>query len=164
MAVNTKKVKVRRLSFTTLEQGLAEIERLAAAERAGKLTRLGNWETGQVFGHIAWWIDGGFDGVDIRTPWYIRLLLPLMKKKMLNSAPMQGFRLPGAPEGTYGTERLSLDEGLQRVRKAIARLQAGTPTIPNEAFGRLTREEWIKLHLRHMEGHLGYLVAEGDRV
>jgi hypothetical protein len=160
MPIDLKKVSIRPLTFRTLDDALAEIERVAAADKAGKVNRLGNWEVGQILGHLAHWIQWSFDGSPIRPPWFLRLLGPMMKNKILSGKPIQGMRLPGAPEGTYGTEKLSLDEGLRRCREQFARLKSGPPAIPNAVFGRMTHEEWIKLHLRHAEGHLGYLVAK----
>lgn len=162
--VDTRSVTIRRLTLDTPERALAEAERIAAADRLGKVRRLGNWEVGQVFGHLAWWIDGAFDGYPTKPPLIIRLLGPLMKKKALTGKAPQGMRLPGAPEGTYGTERLSTDEGLARLRKAFERLRAAPPARPNPVFGAMTHEQWLKLHLRHAESHLGYLVVEGDAV
>lgn len=155
-------MRVRTVRLNSLEDLLAEAERLAAAERAGTLRRLGNWTTGQLFGHVAYWIDVSFDGSEHRAPWFIRLIGPMLKKGMINKTPKPGFRLPGVAGGTYGTTAYTLDEGLARLRRAVARLQAGTPTLPNEVFGKMTRDEWLALHLRHAEVHLGFLVVEGD--
>ena len=49
--VNTGKVADRRvLRFESIDQVLAEVDRLAAAERAGRLRRLGDWTLGQALG------------------------------------------------------------------------------------------------------------------
>ncbi len=158
--IETKHVNIRELHFKTLEEALAEVDRIAAAERSGTLQRLGNWTTGQVFGHIAYWINLGFDGGGPTPPWFIRLMGPMIKKKILYGNLQKGFRLPGAPEGTYGTENLSLDEGEKRIKAAINRLMTDTPARPNPVFGKMTREEWVALHLRHHELHLGFLVPQ----
>lgn len=158
--ITTSRVHPRTLTFTTLTQALDEAERLAECERRGALRRLGNWSTGQIFGHIAWWIDEGFDGHGFRPPWWLRLIGPLLKRRMTERRAAPGFRLPGVSAGTLGTEDLPLEEGLDRLRRAIARLQAGAPTMPDPTLGRMTHEQWIKLHLRHAELHLGFLVPE----
>jgi hypothetical protein len=156
--IQTRRVQPRELTFTTLGEALAEAERLATCERAGTLQRLGNWSTGQIFGHLSWWIDEAFDGTGSHPPWWLRLIGPLLKRRMTDRRARPGFRLPGAAAGTYGTEDMSLDEGLDRLRRAVARLQAGAPTVPDPALGWLTHEEWTRLHLRHLELHLGFLV------
>lgn len=162
--VDTKRVKIREVRLGTLEQWLAEVERIAAADRDGRVRLLGNWTVGQVFGHMAYWLDASFDGYEQRPPLVVRLLGPLMKKGMISKRPKPGFRLPGAPEGTYGTAVMTTEEGLARVRRAIGRLQASTPESPSPVFGRMSRDEWLGLHLRHAELHLGFLVVEGDAV
>ena len=71
-----------------------------------------------------------------------------------------GARLPKAPGGTFGTDRVPAAEGLRRLTAAYIRLKSGPPTIPNPAFGRLSEIEWTKLHLRHAELHLSFLREE----
>lgn len=56
--VDTKKVAGRRmLRFESLDQVIADVDRLVEAERAGRLTRLGNWTLGQTLGHLAAWAE-----------------------------------------------------------------------------------------------------------
>ena len=56
--VDTGKVPGRRpLRFESIDQVLAEVDRLVEAERAGQLKRLGNWTLGQVLGHLAVWAE-----------------------------------------------------------------------------------------------------------
>jgi hypothetical protein len=156
--IQTRRVRPRELTFTTLGEALAEAERLAACERAGTLQRLGNWSTGQIFGHLAWWIDESFDGTGFHPPWWLRLIGPLLKRRMTDHRAKPGFRLPGTANGTLGTEDMPLDEGLARLRRAVTRLQASAPTVRDPALGWLTHDEWTRLHLRHFELHLGFLV------
>lgn len=160
-SIDTKNVNIRELHFDTLEQAMAEVDRVSAAERAGKLQQLGNWTAGQNFGHLAHWINVGFDGGGPTPPWLVRKLGPiLLKKRVLYGKAWKGFRIPNAPEGTFGTEKLSLEEGERRVKAALTRLMNNTPDRPNPAFGKMTRDEWVKLHLRHFELHLGFLVPQ----
>jgi hypothetical protein len=160
--INTAKVTDRRaLRFATLREALADAERCAAADRAGTLRRTGNWTAGQVFGHLAYWIDGGFDGYAMNPPWFLRLLGPLMKKSVLKPSTRAGMRLPGAPGGTYGTDVYSTDDGLARFRAAVDRLERQCPQRPNPVFGRMTHDEWKTLHIRHAEGHLSFLHPGG---
>src|SRR5215468_5699248 len=61
--VNTKKVTGRRsLRFSTIDDVLADADRIAAADRAGTLKRLGNWTPGTIFTHVANWSSYPFDG------------------------------------------------------------------------------------------------------
>jgi hypothetical protein len=160
--IQTRRVQPRELTFHTLTEAMAEAERLAAFERDGSLQRLGNWGTGQIFGHLAWWIDESFDGTGFHPPWWLRLIGPLLKRRMTDHRAKPGFRLPGTATGTLGTEDMPLDEGLDRLRRAVARLQASAPTVRDPALGWLTHDEWTRLHLRHFELHLGFLVPRSS--
>ncbi len=44
------------------------------------------------------------------------------------------------------------------LRQAIHRLQTEEKRAPNPVLGKLTREEWDRLHCRHAELHLSFLV------
>jgi hypothetical protein len=49
--VDTAKVSGRRLlRFESIDEMMAEVDRLVEAERAGRLKRLGNWTLGQTLG------------------------------------------------------------------------------------------------------------------
>jgi hypothetical protein len=159
MAVDTKTTTDRRkLALTSLEDLRAEVKRLAAAERAGRMRRTGNWTTGQVLGHLAFWLDTVFDGIPgPKPPFFIRLLGPIVLKRMLLKGLPAGFRMPKVRAGTYGVEPLGVDEGERRMLAAIDRLERGAPPDRHAILGRLTREEWIRLHLRHAELHCSFL-------
>jgi hypothetical protein len=154
--VNTKRVSTRALRFASLDQALAEAEALAAGDAQGRVRAMGNWSLGQALGHVAWWINAGFDGGYPPPAWIVRVLGRLMKNAVLNKPPVKGMRIPGVAGGTYGTDALSTAEGLARLRAAIARLKSAPPARPNPVFGAMTHEEWTALHLRHAEGHLGF--------
>jgi hypothetical protein len=158
-AIDPIKAEHRALRFNTIDDALAEIERIAAAERAGTLRTTGNWSFGQIFGHLATWIDFPYDGYpdSVRPPWILKLVCRMMKGKFLRGPLPRGSRIPNFPEGTLGTERLSTDEGHARVVRAFKRLQGAPPLRPSPIFGVLTHEEWIAGNLRHAELHLGYL-------
>jgi Protein of unknown function (DUF1569) len=155
--IDTTTVTGRRsLVFRTIHDALADIDRLAHADRDGTLERLGNWTLGQAFGHLATWITFAYDGNPLRPPWIIRVFMKFKLSQFLKQLP-PGQRIPGVKEGTLGTEILPTDVGLERLKAALARLQREAPTKPNPIFGPLTHEQWIALHLRHAELHLSYM-------
>ena len=156
----------RTLRFDTIDDALAEAERLAAAEREGRLRRAGNWTLGQTLGHLAAWANFALDGYpdSIRPPGPVRAILRLFKGRVLKKGMTPGMRLGRhLPEGTVGTDVVPTEEGLRRFRDALRRLRATVPTIDNPVFGKLTHEEWVQLNLRHAELHLGFQVpGEGQ--
>jgi len=147
----------RTLRFPDVRAVIAELDRLDAARRAGTLRVAGNWTPGQIFGHVATWIDYGFDGYPFRPPWLLRVIGLMLKKRMISKSMPRAIKIPGAPGGTYGADVPSFDAGLTRLRAAWARLAAAAPQARNPILGRLTHAQWFQLHLRHAELHLGYL-------
>jgi hypothetical protein len=159
--VDTRKVPGRRLlRFESIDQVLIDVDRLAAAERAGKLRRLGNWTLGQALGHLASWAEYGYTGAPLKTPFFIRWVLRMRKQKFLYGPMRSGVRIPGVEGGTLATDPVPLDEALDRYRRVLTRLKAEPPTAPSPIFGPLTHEEGIALTLRHAELHLGFFVPE----
>jgi hypothetical protein len=159
--VDTGKVAGRRLlRFESIDQMLAEVDRLAEAERAGRLRRLGNWTPGQVFGHLAAWAEYSYTGVPLRVPFFIKWLVRLRRRKFLDGPMRAGGKIPGVAGGTLATESIPLEEALGRLRRVMERLKVEPPAAPNQLFGPLTHAEWIALNLRHAELHLGFLIPE----
>jgi hypothetical protein len=159
--VDTGKVAGRReLRFESLDAVLAEAERLAAAERAGRLRRLGNWTLGQTLGHLASWAEYSYTGAPLQAPFFVKWFLRLRKRKFLYGRMRAGVKIPRVEGGTLATEPVPLDEGLERLRRVLGRLKAEAPTAPNVIFGPLSHDEWVALHCRHAELHLGFLVPE----
>jgi hypothetical protein len=150
----------RRLRFETIDEALAEADRLISAEREGRLDRTGNWPLGQTLGHLATWASFALDGYppEIRAPLPVRLILRMMRGGILRKGMMAGVKIGTIPGGTVGLDVLEAEEALRRFRAAIERLRATAPSIPNPVFGRLSHEQWIQLNLRHAELHLGFQV------
>lgn len=157
--VNSKTAEHRGLHFDTIDQALAEAERLVAAEKAGTLRATGNWTLGQILGHISTWIEFAFDGypASVNPPWLVRVLVSTRKKHYLKKGMPRGIRIPKFPDGTLGTERISTEAGHARFKAAMARLAASAPPRPNPIFGTLSHDEWIRLNLCHAALHLSYL-------
>lgn len=158
MSVDTSAVTDRRkLRFEDPNQLWEDIEAIVASERAGTLRRTGNWTAGQMFGHLATFINFAYDGYPSRPPLIVKLILGMMKKKFIHGSLPAGKRIPGVEGGTWGIEPITLDDGLGRLRAAWDRLMDKPPSSPNVIFGPLSHEEWAQLHLRHAELHLSFL-------
>jgi hypothetical protein len=159
--VDTGKVATRRrLKFESIDQVLAEVDRLAEAERSGKLARVGNWSLGQTLGHLACWAEYSYAGIPMKTPFFIRWILRSRKQKFIHEPMHAGVKIPGIKGGTLATDPMPLDDSLERVRRALARLKSEPPTLVHPIFGVLTHDEWIEINLRHAELHLGFQVPK----
>jgi len=157
--VNTAKVtNRRRLRFSTIDEMIADVDRIGAAEKAGTLRRTGNWTAGQVFGHLATWSNYAYEGYPFRPPWFIRWILKKKKTAYLRDGMPAGVRIPKVPNGTFGTEEMSTEEGANRLRRAMLRLKNGeSAKFDSPAWGEMPLEERIALNLRHAELHMSFL-------
>lgn len=155
--VKTGKVTDRRtLRFSTIDDLLKDVDRLVAADRAGKLRHTGNWTAGQAMGHLATWINFAYEGYPDHPPWFIRMFLKLKRRKYITVGMDAGVRIPGIQGGTRGTEAMSTQEGADRLRKALQRLQSEPAKYGSPAWGPMSPEDRIALNLRHAELHLSF--------
>lgn len=156
--VDTGKVADRRkLRFSSLADLRAEVDRIAASERAGTLRRAGNWTAGQTIGHLATWMSFCWTPCPLKPPWFVRLIVGRMKNRYLNVGMRPGVRIPRVEGGTVGTKPMKLDEAVADYKAAIDRLERENPACPSPLFGMLTRDEATRLNLRHAELHLSFL-------
>src|SRR5687767_14780046 len=95
-------IQRRKLRFETIDDALAEAERLVAAEREGRLQRAGNWTLGQALGHLAAWANFAFDGYppECRAPLPVRMIARLLRNRFVTRPMPAGVRLGKAPGGT----------------------------------------------------------------
>lgn len=158
MTVQTKQVQRRSVRFQSIDDLRAEARRLAHADQTDGLTRLGNWTLGQALNHLATWINFAYEGFPsgAKPPLFIRVALRFMRKKMLDGGLPAGVNIPKVEGGTYGVEVVSTQEGLARLEHALQRLETEPTRHPSPAFGAMTKDESIKLNLRHAELHLGF--------
>src|SRR5436305_13194827 len=91
MPINTAKVAGRReVMYESLDDLLMDADRLVAAQQ---VTMLGNWSLGQMLAHLAAGLHMSIDGVEHRPKWFIRLIGPLFKRRVLRKMSA-GFQLP----------------------------------------------------------------------
>ena len=144
----------RDVRYETLAEFREDAERLAGAD----CRSMGQWTAGQVFDHLARSLNGSLDGYGFRANWFLRTLLaPIMKNSFLTRPMKPGFRLPRRAVEMVPDPELSAASGLDRLRDALDRLGAETPTARHPFLGLLTSEEWTALHLRHAELHMSFI-------
>lgn len=154
------------MRYGSLDDVMADADRVVAAESAGQARALGNWTPGQVMQHIARFMGCSLDGFPGELPWIWRVLGRGMRLvlggRLLAKAPPAGFRLP---EGTafLPDEGVSAAEGARDLAAVIDRVRAGDRFIPaSPLLGKLTREQWIELHCRHAELHMSFVAIDGE--
>src|SRR3989442_233125 len=98
--LDTGKVTGRRtLRFESLDEMMADVNRLADAERAGRLKHLGNWTLGQAFGHLAQWMEYAYTGTPLNPPFFIRWILRMRRKQYIHGQMKAGVKIPGVEGG-----------------------------------------------------------------
>ena len=157
MSINVKQVKGRRkLHFECYDDIRRDAEML---HRSGPLTCLGNWTAGQNYEHLAKSIDVCIDGVDYTLPLWMQWIAKPFKSFFLNRPFKPGFNLPVNLEPAfYPREIISDEDGFQLLMKALDRIKSEPRRAPSPAFGVMPESDWIKLHCRHSELHLSFLV------
>jgi hypothetical protein len=156
MPVNAKTVQGRReLNFATLDDVLADATQLVASHNTATL---GNWPLEKLIAHLAMTFDGSIDGFNAEVPLVIRLIARLFKGSALKRKMSPGIKLPAKVVPMAFPEIHCPDEALELLRKAIARSKTEKMEAPHPAFGKMTHDEWLQLHLRHCEMHLSFAV------
>ena len=158
MSVNTGKVAGRReVVYESLDDLLMDAENLVAGKN---VKMLGNWSLGQMLAHLAAALHMSIDGTDHRPPWFIRLLGPFLKRRVLRKMSA-GFQLPKpVAEKLIPATPVAPEEGLRLLQEAVKRFRSDTSRQPHNVFGKLTGAEWHQLHLRHSELHMSFATRD----
>lgn len=157
--INTKTVPGRRtLRFASLDDVVTDAATLVASPGT---RMLGSWPLDKLLMHLATAINHSIDGFSAQAPWFTRVAAPLIKGSMLNRQMRAGFRLPKRVEPDFFPSAASDQEALDTLRQAVARTKNERMTARHPVLGKLSHEEWTKLHLRHAELHLSFAVP-GD--
>ena len=161
MTVDRKNVTGRReVSYASYDELLQDAERLAA----GDVSTLANWSYPQILRHLGSSLDASIDGVSFSAPWPLRIFGKLfMKSRFLDQAIPAGFNIPDKARAQFDPDdTVSLEEGLDSLRKGIARCHQQSQRAPHPFFGQLTTEEWDRFNLRHAELHMSFVLpADG---
>ena len=156
MSIDTKTVPGRReLTFASLDEVVADAEKLVASPNT---KMLGNWPLSQLLTHLATAVNGSIDGYSAKAPWLVRLIGPLLKGRFLKNKMSPGFKLPKDVEVGFFPAVPSPQEALEELRAAVVRLKTEKMTTRHPVLGKLTHEEWTRLHLRHAELHLSFAI------
>lgn len=163
--VNTKSAPRRPLSFACTSCLKAELDRIETANARGTLGHTGNWTPAEILDHVALTWEFAFDGWPSKEKpnLLIKLFARMMKKRMVSGQTLPaGFRYGKAAAFLDPRKGVAFDVAMARLRKVIARVDSGERmTAVSPAFGALTHEEWLKLHLGHSQLHLGFIKLAG---
>jgi hypothetical protein len=163
MATDVRHARRRVVGYASLRELAADLDRIEAAHRQGRLRQLGNHSPGAVMDHLAKAVRGSIEGMAISGPFWIRIIGPMVKSRVL-AAPLRPGRvkLPSRDEAIAWNEGADFDSSLADLRAQLARLQRGeVPRMRHPMFGRLSPAEWDLFHRRHAELHLSFVGIDG---
>jgi hypothetical protein len=151
----------RTLTFGSLDEVVRDAENLLAKG----YDRAGNWDLGQVAGHLANWMTYPLDGFP-KAPLPVAMMLGLIRvtlgRKMLAQYSAPGAVMPsGKPTMTASVPPPGEDAAVAvaKLKTAAGRFDAHTvEVIPSPLFGKMTRDQALTLQLVHCNHHLGFLV------
>ena len=143
----------RELHYSNLNDIVTDAESIAA----GEYETLGTWSFGQILEHLAATFDCSIDGFSFQAPWLLRTFVaPFVKNRFFTKPMPSGFKLP-ATAGSLLPGDVSVEEGLAHLKRAIGRYETESPNAKHPFFGRLARQEWVSLALRHAELHMSFV-------
>lgn len=158
--VNTRRAEHRALWFDSIEDLEDELEWIERASADGALRAAGNWSPGQILEHLGRFWAMSLDGFGFRASWPARLLARRFKTLALRAPPPRGLQIRRQTRAILPDDDAAFEDGLALLREQIRRVREGERmTHPNPLFGRLSHDEWLRLHLNHCAMHLGFLHA-----
>jgi hypothetical protein len=152
------RVRRRVLRFGSYDELLAEVDRLSS----GPYRRAGAWSLTQNCEHLRIFMDCSMRGFgEARAPRLLRLIGPLaLRVTLVRKKIPAGVRAP-AP---FQPAAASVDDParIDAFRQTVRALEGFSGAFhPSPLFGRLTAEQWHRLHRIHAAHHLGFLVPVG---
>jgi hypothetical protein len=92
----------------------------------------------------------------LKVPAPVRWVAQTFLKPRALKRMKPGFKLPSAAKSLL-PEPTADAQGVALLRETIARWHREEQLHPHPFFGKMTREEWDRLMLRHAEMHLSFL-------
>ncbi len=159
--INTKSAPRRELKFDTIDELCADLDRIDAAYATGGLGHTGNWTPEQILDHLANFWGCSFDGFPGgNLPLLLRVMVQMLYKKKATSGhqPPPGYKIPKQAPHFLPRQGVTYQQGMQALRTCVERVKQGDAYVPESPlFGKLTRDEWTRIHLGHCGMHLSFI-------
>ena len=146
----------RDLNFSNWDEVEADIQRLAG----GQTRIIGNHSFPAIVRHLAIaneMVVG--DVVPPKLPWYMRMMMPLMRGSIFNSPVKPGFKLPTDQMQAFfwPSKEISAADAIERFKASVARYEEKGPLPAHPIFGKATSDQIRTLTLRHAAMHLSFV-------
>lgn len=145
----------RELTLNTLDDVVAEVERLAA----GKVTTTGKHGFAQIVRHLALTNNMMTGRIAVpKPPLIMRLLLPFIRSAILKGPVKPGVRLPAKAEAVFWSdEPISVLDAVQMLKESVVYYKQHGPLPVHPIFGKATREQLDRLTCSHAAMHLSFV-------
>ena len=163
--VNTKDAPRRSVSFLSLDDLKADLDRLDAASAAGGLGKTGNWSPAENLDHLAKFWNCSLDGFPPgKPPLIMRVMCQLLLKKKATTLGNQsppGFKIPKGVSHFAPSGDATYEQSAEALRTCIARVERGDSYVPaSPLFGNVTGEQWTNMHLGHCAMHMSFISVD----
>jgi len=156
MAAKTLLVERRSLKFDSLDEVLKDAELLVNAEQ---VVSAGTWNLAQTLMHLAIGMRMSMEsGINTKRSLMLQIMGPIIKRRILKHGMKPGYKLPEkVARLLVPKENTKLTTAWDALQSQVERMKECQKFYPHPVFGDLTRDEWLKLTLRHAELHLSFL-------
>lgn len=146
----------RELSFQSLEEVLAEVERLIT----GNVETTGHHDFGAILNHLALSHDvSSGQMAPPPAPFFMKLMTPLLRWMVINAKPLKaGVKLPAQAESFFWPDKnFDVQEAFEEFKASIERYKANGPLATHPFFGKMTKQQCDDLQCRHAALHLSFV-------
>lgn len=145
----------RELNFESLDDAVADVEMLLKSE----VRTTGNHTFGQIIEHLATTHDMATGKISPPPlPWFMRLLMPLMKGSILNGPIKPGFKLPAKGESFFWKQGdVDAHQAFAHLKESVDNYNTNGPLEVHPVFGKATREQLDRLNIGHCAMHLSFV-------
>lgn len=149
------KPKRRKVHFNSIDEAIADAERLAA----GEVETSGHYSFGQILEHLALAADAATgELVPPLTPLPVRLVGRLIRPFILSRPLRPGFKLPAKSQSMlWPGEAVDVATGLQSWKESVERYKKQKVLCPHPFFGKMNRQQYDQLQCSHSELHLSFV-------
>jgi hypothetical protein len=151
----TETRKRRELHFDSIDEAMADAQRLAS----GEVETSGYYSFGQILEHLARAMDtvtGELTPEPVGLP--LRIAARLARPYVLSHPLRSGFKLPAKSQSLlWPTTEVDVATGLESWKQAIERFEQVEPLRPHPVLGKLNRQQHTQMQCRHSELHLSFV-------
>ena len=152
----SEKPERRELRFQNLDEVLLEVERLAS----GEVRTTGSHTFGQILNHLALSHDVASGRAQAPAPPFLmRLMMPLMKRMVINSKPFKpGIQLPAKGESFFWPDKeFDVPSTVKYFQESVDYYKSNGPLEKHPFFGKISKADCDELNCRHAGLHLSFV-------